>query len=625
MEPQRARPVDVGSGETLYKSLFEWALDMQFLVDIGGGILDVNSAAIQEYGYSREELLTMNVRELRAPEARGAAEGQLKEAFDRGVIYETVHRRKDGSTFPVEISSRGLALGDSRLLIASLRDITERKRAENALRKSQFILSKSQEVAHVGNWGWNPETNELTLSDEGFRIFGYSTMVFKPTLDWFFSRVHPDDRQLLADRVVLITEEGWLGSFDYRILLPDSRIRYLNLIVDKRVLDETGSPRWVYGIVQDVTERKRVEEELRDSRTMLQLVMDNIPQAIFWKDTASVFLGCNRVLARDVGLTDPSEIVGKTDYDLPSTREQSESYRRYDRQVMQSGQPLYHLIEEQTRPDGTRAWLDTSKMPLHDASGKVMGILCTYEDITERKRADEALRAAKAQAELYLDLMGHDITNMNHALLGYLELLKSLQEPGAAEPGLIQASIDILRRSSRLIESVQKLTRLQAGQVQLKCVDAGELLALVKAEFEEAPGRQVTINYLPDRGCLVLAGDLLKAALESLVDNAIRHSKEPVIVDLAIGRVVSQGQAYYRITVSDNGPGVPDSLKQKIFLTLRELGEKRERRGFGLYLVRTLADYYQGQVWVEDRVPGDSSKGARFVLLLPVAEEETSC
>ena len=115
--------------------------------------------------------------------------------------------------------------------------------------------------------------------------------------------------------------------------------------------------------------------------------------------------------------------MGKTDFDLAWTREEAEAFRRDDREVMDNDRPKFHIIEPQRQADGTQSWLDTNKVPLHDAEGNVFGILGTYEDITDRKLAEIQLKEAKAQAELYLDLMGHDITNMNQALMGYLEMM----------------------------------------------------------------------------------------------------------------------------------------------------------------------------------------------------------
>lgn len=132
---------------------------------------------------------------------------------------------------------------------------------------------------------------------------------------------------------------------------------------------------------------------------MLQLVLDNIPQAVFWKDRDSVYVWCNRNFAVDAGVGPPEDIVGKTDYDLVFTREQAESYRRIDQRIMAQDRAEYQFDEYQAQADGKLARLVTNKLPLHDREGKVVGILGTYEDVTEKKLAEEALQRSHDELE----------------------------------------------------------------------------------------------------------------------------------------------------------------------------------------------------------------------------------
>ncbi len=152
--------------------------------------------------------------------------------------------------------------------------------------------------------------------------------------------------------------------------------------------------------------------------------MDNIPQAVFWKDRNSVYMGCNAVFSRFAGVGTPESIVGKTDYDLAWTKAEADSFRKDDRRVIDADTPMYHIIEPQLQADGKHAWLDTNKIPMHDKKGKVVGILGTYEDITVRKKYEMELERLKSQAELYVDIMAHDINNMNQAMMGYLEMAR---------------------------------------------------------------------------------------------------------------------------------------------------------------------------------------------------------
>ncbi len=162
---------------------------------------------------------------------------------------------------------------------------------------------------------------------------------------------------------------------------------------------ESGEPHergWFY-IAEDITARKRAQEALRDSKQMLQLVLDSIPVRVSWKDKELAYIGCNRQFARDAGLSDPTQVVGKTDFDL-AWAGHAELHREIDRRVIVSAEPRFNIEGPLDRPGMDRRWLRTSKVPLPDAEGETIGVLSCYEDITEVRRAQEALRESE---ELY--------------------------------------------------------------------------------------------------------------------------------------------------------------------------------------------------------------------------------
>lgn len=165
----------------------------------------------------------------------------------------------------------------------------------------------------------------------------------------------------------------------------------------------------VLGIADNITERRQFEWQLAESKQMLQLVIDNIPQRVFWKDTELYYLGCNKAFSRDAGLDDPSQIVGKSDHDFP-WKDEADAYRRDDLRTIQSGIAKINYEEAQHRQDGTLNWLRTSKIPLADASGRTIGVLAMYEDITERKLVEQRME----HMALYDGLTG--LPNRSHFL-----------------------------------------------------------------------------------------------------------------------------------------------------------------------------------------------------------------
>ena len=147
----------------------------------------------------------------------------------------------------------------------------------------------------------------------------------------------------------------------------------------------------------DFVERKRAEESLHESRNMLRYVLDTIPQSVFWKDRHSVYLGCNQVFANTVGINNPSDIVGKTDFDMPWTSEEIETFRSDDAEVISKKAAKWHIIEHAQQADGSMIYANTTKLPLMDNKGNVYGVLGVYEDITERMRMEEELRESEAR------------------------------------------------------------------------------------------------------------------------------------------------------------------------------------------------------------------------------------
>jgi PAS domain S-box-containing protein len=270
------------ASETRFRTFVDHAADAFFLHTEHATILDVNRQACESLGYSREELIGKTPALFDAGLDRPFID-KLEQQLDAGemIAFETRHRRKDGSVFPVEVRSRPFWLGERRFSVSLARDITERKQAEEVLRDSERRLAEAQRLAHIGSWELNLTNNDLTWSAEIFRIFEIDPHEFGATYEAFLNAIHPDDREAvnLAYNNSLKTKTPY--AIDHRLLFPDGRIKYVHEQCE--TFYDGDKPIRSTGTVQDVTERKLAEETLHHLNRELRAISN-----------------CNQVLMRAV-------------------------------------------------------------------------------------------------------------------------------------------------------------------------------------------------------------------------------------------------------------------------------------------------------------------------------------
>jgi PAS domain S-box-containing protein len=241
----------------------------------------------------------------------------------------------------------------------------------------------------------SPEGNILFVNQAWKRTLGYSEAELEKLS--IFQIIHPEDIEHCQSAMqnLFFGDQGdqCLG-IETRFVAKDGRTIVVEGNVNCQLKD--GSPVATRGIFRDVTARKQTENALLESQRFLQLVLDTFPLFVFWKDHQSVYLGCNQNFAVSVGLNLPSEIVGKTDYEMPWGNTEAYSYISDDRQVITSGKPKLNIIETQYQENGETIWLETNKVPLRNLHGEIIGILGTYQDISDRKIAEETLAESEA-------------------------------------------------------------------------------------------------------------------------------------------------------------------------------------------------------------------------------------
>jgi len=375
------------------------AADQMFWIDEDGHFKYVNNPACRALGYSREELLRMSVHDIDptyTTDIHPDFRRRLKDNSQQLVI-ETLHRTKDGVTYPVEIHSNCLEFGDQVFNCTFVQDITARKQAEQEVLQRNRRLNDIIEGTNVGTWEWNPATGEILINERWAEMLGYQISELKPlTIETWNLLTHPDD----LTRAYALLEKHFSGEIPYyecELRMRHKKNQWVWILDRGRVASRTadGAPLLVSGTHLDISVRKQMEQQLNESHQILQDVLESIPVRVFWKDLDGRYLGCNSLFARDIGGTRPENITGENDFSI-TTPEMAAMYRADDRAVIESGTGKINYEEALVTPEGGQLWLRTSKIPLRNTEGQIYGILRTYEDITESKRAQEALRESES-------------------------------------------------------------------------------------------------------------------------------------------------------------------------------------------------------------------------------------
>ncbi|MBN2469724.1 MAG: PAS domain-containing protein, partial [Anaerolineae bacterium] len=274
------------------------------------------------------------------------------------------------------------------LLLIYLDDYSVQKEMEQAfweqiLRNEMILQTASDGFCLFGLDGTIMEVNAAFAAITGYP---QEFMTGMPV-----SNLQEDDHQpAIIDQVSQVLETG-SRRFETTIRRQDGSTAALAASLN---LIDMGSQRFLFLSIRDVTEMHTAQQALRESQQMLQLVLDAIPTRVFWKDRQLRFLGCNRAFAEDAGLKDQRAIVGMTDYEMP-WKAQAQAYRAADLRVIENEEQFTDLEEPQQRLDGNRYWLRTNKLPLRDPDGSIVGVMGTYEDVTERKQAHDRLEQSE--------------------------------------------------------------------------------------------------------------------------------------------------------------------------------------------------------------------------------------
>jgi len=776
-------------------SLLNFALDKvreaAFLIDNQGRCHYVNENASRILGYSRAELLGLGIADIDPDFPAERWPDHWRELkLQQWLRFESRHRTRDGHIFPVEVSANYLEYEGRAYNLALVRDITERKRAEEALRRSEAYLAEAQRLAHVGSWAWSPTTRQsLYWSEEMFRIFGLNPQDGVPTAETFWQRIHPEDLDRTRDLLLKAAAGKMEYEHEHRIVLPDGTVKHIHA-VGHPALDQNGQVVEYVGTVVDVTERNRAEDELRKhrehleelvkrrteelavlnqlvygsleaadvgawwidfkepgtchaldntarmlgwepdptgkktyklsdwsssladtaaafpeyasnieesherfagaisgkyenyravyplatpdgslkwidgraeiakrdeyghallmtgtfidvtklkeaeealvrGRLLLRTLIDNLPDAIYAKDTAGRKTLANPADLKTLGCKTEAEAIGKSDFDL-FPKDLAEKFWADDQKVI-AGDPVIGREEYYLDEAGRKRWLLTSKLPLRNQDGKIVGLIGMGRDITLQKQAEEELVEAKERAEAanrakstFLANMSHELRTPLNAVLGFSRLLK--KDPAATPQQ--QETLDVIVRSGEhllnLINTVLDMAKIEAGRVPLKEseVDLIQLLCEMQSLMGAGAadkGLRFALERDPDlpRYVAVDAGKLRQVLL-NLLGNAIKFTETGgVKLRARLASVQGPENARMRFEVEDTGPGLAAEDCERIFVPFVQLSDRTSAQagtGLGLAICKEYVELMGGRIGVTSQ-PG---KGSIFHFEIPL-------
>ncbi len=387
-------------------------------------------------------------------------------------------------------------------------------------------------------------------------------------------------------------------------------------------------------VVTNALLQQRFEQTLAQERTLLRTLIDTLPDYIYAKDEASRFILNNRAHVRLLRARHPSDVYGKTDYDI-FPRELADRYYEDEQAVIRSGIALVNREESVLTEAGEQQWVLTTKVPLKDAEGHSTGIVGVSRDITSRKRMAEALESharliEQANADLsmrnqeldeFTYIASHDLQEPLRKLIAFSDVLQEDLEAGDSD-GVRQALRTITSAAKRmrtLVEDLLALSRSGRQSMHMEAMDLSECVAMaldvLEVRIAEEKG-EIVQEPLP-----TVYGDrnLLAQLYQNLIGNALKfHGDAPPWIKLTAERV----DGMWVFGVWDNGIGIKPEYTEQIFAPFKRLhGRGRyEGTGIGLAICRKIVERHEGRIWVES-IPGE---GSHFKFTLQARNEEAA-
>ena len=492
----------------------------------------------------------------------------------------------------------------------------------NGISERERFFTLSLDMLCIANFdGYFVDLNPAWEQTLGFTI---EELKAKPFIDF----VHPDDQEsTIAEAEKIMTTGQDVVSFENRYMCKNGEYRWIlwssSLSLEKRLY---------YAVGRDITRRKQAEDALEQEQSLLKAFMDNTTDHIYFKDKKSRFIRINKAQTNLFRLSDAREAIGRTDAEF-FTKEHAQQAYADEQEVIRSGIPMAAKEEKETWPSGEETWVSTTRAPLFDRSGQIIGTFGISRDITERVRAQEELQAAKEAAEYadraksdFLANMSHELRTPLNAIIGFAEILRD-EIIGPIRPDQKELVVDIHtsgRHLLNMINDILDLSKIEAGTMDLdfetfSIVDTMEEVNTVVNAL--ASKKRIHLIQEFDRDITVTADKTkFKQILYNLLANGVKFTNEG-------GRVTTKleiSENSLLVRVIDTGVGITPEDQEMLFQAFTQVDTSKARAhegtGLGLALTKRLVELHGGEIWVESTV----GEGSTFSFTLPIQRHATS-
>ena len=586
------------------------------------------------------------IREQLAPLVASAYAGQAVRSDDIHLVMQR-HGFAEDTHFSYFYSPVRDATGAVRGFFCACNDITAQVRAKREAAQAHERVQLALDAgAIIGTWVWNVPANHFVADARFARSFALDEQQCRDglPLEQVMESIHPADVPKVQQAIAEAMARGGPYRCEYRVRQHDGGYRWIE--ANGRVeLDAGGAPVRFPGVLLDIQERLRAQAERDQANALLRTFIDAVPGVVYAKDRDGRLIVANRGTSELLG--QPFEaFMGKTDAEVLGDKAQAAVIRANDRRIMETG--VAEQIEEEVRlADGTPAWWHSTKAPLRNASGDVVGLIGSSVDITDRKRQQEenaqlyaearraaaerkhlleSERAARAEAERasrvkdeFLATLSHELRTPLSAILGWVHVLRRR----IGDDPALQKGVDVIERSARvqtqLIEDLLDMSRITSGKLVL---DVGPLLpadlvaAAVDSVRPTAGAAGVDLRWEAEGDLPVVNGDAarLQQVVWNLLTNAVKFSPRGGTVTVR----VANEDGWARISVQDSGVGISPAFLPHVFERFRQADGSTTRRfgglGLGLAIVRNIVELHGGTIAAASEGEG---RGACFTVRLP--------